>query len=111
MRPLFSSPVRQPSSSRLATVRHSEATAMLNYMAATESAKARMCSQSALRQRSMTPERDLRGGATAKKRLSFLEGYCQSFRSLSFKSVSSYAVLERVSSVRVESVGMLELSS
>ncbi|KAK1262097.1 Protein IQ-DOMAIN 31 [Acorus gramineus] len=40
-----------------------------NYMAATESTKARVRSQSAPRQRPSTPERD--GGASAKKRLSF----------------------------------------
>ncbi|KAF7826241.1 protein IQ-DOMAIN 14 [Senna tora] len=41
-----------------------------NYMAATESAKARVRSQSAPRQRPSTPERD-RAGSAAKKRLSF----------------------------------------
>ncbi|KAJ6376717.1 hypothetical protein OIU76_025799 [Salix suchowensis] len=41
-----------------------------NYMAATESAKARVRPQSAPRQRPSTPERE-RGGSAAKKRLSF----------------------------------------
>ncbi|XP_039137538.1 protein IQ-DOMAIN 14-like [Dioscorea cayenensis subsp. rotundata] len=68
--------------------------AMPNYMATTESAKARTRSQSAPRQRPMTPERD-QSGATAKKRLSFPEGYCQSLRSPSFKSASGMSVLEQ----------------
>lgn len=42
-----------------------------NYMAATESAKARVRSQSAPRQRSSTPERDRSSVGLAKKRLSF----------------------------------------
>ncbi|KAJ4774698.1 Protein IQ-DOMAIN 14 [Rhynchospora pubera] len=67
-----------------------------NYMAATESAKARLRSQSAPRQRPATPERD-KGGSTgsAKKRLSFPVppdpygyGYTQSLRSPSFKSAA-----------------------
>ncbi|KAL0538208.1 hypothetical protein IC582_027211 [Cucumis melo] len=45
-------------------------TSMPNYMAATESAKARVRSQSAPRQRPATPERE-RVGGTARKRLSF----------------------------------------
>ncbi|KAK8718249.1 hypothetical protein V6N13_045490 [Hibiscus sabdariffa] len=68
-----------------------------NYMAATESAKARIRSQSAPRQRPSTPERDRIG--SAKKRLSFpvpepygtgmgYGGYGHSLRSPSFKSVS-----------------------
>lgn len=69
-----------------------------NYMAATESAKARVRSQSAPRQRPSTPERE-RGAGSAKKRLSFpapdpygvgMVGYgCygQNLRSPSFKSV------------------------
>lgn len=65
-----------------------------NYMAATESAKARLRSQSAPRQRPATPERDKGGGiGSAKKRLSFPVppdpyGYSQSLRSPSFKSVA-----------------------
>ncbi|XLR52951.1 hypothetical protein S83_003623 [Arachis hypogaea] len=70
-----------------------------NYMAATESAKARIRSQSAPRQRPSTPERDRVGGA--KKRLSFpvppdpynvgigYGNYGHSLRSPSFKSVSA----------------------
>lgn len=70
-----------------------------NYMAATESAKARARSQSAPRQRPSTPERD-RAGSAAKKRLSFPVpeaygpamgyngNYGQSLRSPSFKSVT-----------------------
>ncbi|PON75502.1 IQ motif, EF-hand binding site [Parasponia andersonii] len=70
-----------------------------NYMAATESAKARVRSQSAPRQRPSTPERE-RGVGSAKKRLSFpapdpygvamgYGGYGHnSLRSPSFKSVS-----------------------
>ncbi|KAJ7007939.1 hypothetical protein D5086_005135 [Populus alba] len=70
-----------------------------NYMAATESAKARLRSQSAPRQRSSTPERDRIG--SARKRLSYPApdpcdvgivyggaGYGHGLRSPSFKSVS-----------------------
>uniref|UniRef100_A0A803NTU2 DUF4005 domain-containing protein n=1 Tax=Cannabis sativa TaxID=3483 RepID=A0A803NTU2_CANSA len=74
-----------------------------NYMAATESAKARVRSQSAPRQRPSTPERERGGGSAAKKRLSFPVpdpygggmvygggGYGHnSLRSPSFKSVIS----------------------
>ncbi|KAJ0968759.1 hypothetical protein J5N97_021636 [Dioscorea zingiberensis] len=89
--------VRSASPRLVASPRYQQqqATAMPNYMAATESAKARARSQSAPRQRPMTPERDLRGGATAKKRLSFPEGYCQSLRSPSFKSASGFSALEQ----------------
>ncbi|CAN1762296.1 Protein IQ-DOMAIN 18, partial [Linum perenne] len=73
------------------------ATALPNYMAATESAKARSRSQSAPRQRPSTPERDggnrVGGGSCAKKRLSFPVPDQCSLRSPSFKSVSSSAYL------------------
>ncbi|KAA8516221.1 hypothetical protein F0562_019400 [Nyssa sinensis] len=66
--------------------------AMPNYMAATESAKARVRSQSAPRQRPSTPERERLG--SAKKRLSFpvpdphnAGAYGYNLRSPSFKSV------------------------
>ncbi|KAF9673105.1 hypothetical protein SADUNF_Sadunf11G0114100 [Salix dunnii] len=81
------------------------ATMLPNYMAATESAKARVRTQSAPRQRPSTPERE-HGGSAAKKRLSFpvpdhgphgncggVIGYSsntsfsQNLRSPSFKSV------------------------
>ncbi|KAK8474523.1 hypothetical protein V6N11_068335 [Hibiscus sabdariffa] len=78
-----------------------------NYMAATESAKARIRSQSAPRQRPCTPERDRNG--SARKRLSFpvpepygvrtgYGGYGQKLRSPSFRSVSgSHLGLEQQS--------------
>ncbi|XP_008777584.2 protein IQ-DOMAIN 1-like [Phoenix dactylifera] len=73
--------------------RHHRA-AVPNYMAATESAKARARSQSAPRQRPATPELE-RGAGSVKKRLSFpvpeaygYGGYSQSLRSPSFKSAA-----------------------
>ncbi|GMI66734.1 IQ-domain 17 [Hibiscus trionum] len=68
-----------------------------NYMAATESAKARIRSQSAPRQRPSTPERDRNG--SARKRLSYpvpepygvrtaYGGYGHNLRSPSFRSVT-----------------------
>ncbi|KAI6701934.1 hypothetical protein NL676_011070 [Syzygium grande] len=80
---------------------HRNSTAVPNYMAATESAKARSRSQSAPRQRLSTPERDRTG--SAKKRLSYPApdphggfgigygpgGVGQNLRSPSFKSVYS----------------------
>ncbi|KAK7349383.1 hypothetical protein VNO77_06710 [Canavalia gladiata] len=92
--------------------------ALPNYMAATESAKARIRSQSAPRQRPSTPERDRVG--SAKKRLSFpapdpysvgvsYGNYGHSLRSPSFKSVSgSHFGLEQhsnYSSCCTESLG------
>ncbi|GKU87865.1 hypothetical protein SLEP1_g2197 [Rubroshorea leprosula] len=76
----------------------SNGAALPNYMAATESAKARIRSQSAPRQRPSTPERDRMG--SARKRLSFPVpetygvgmgngGYGHNLRSPSFKSVSA----------------------
>ncbi|GFS44511.1 hypothetical protein Acr_00g0090780 [Actinidia rufa] len=70
-----------------------------NYMAATESAKARFRSQSATKQRPSTPERERSG--VVKKRLSYpapephnnggidCSGFSQNFRSPSFKSVQA----------------------
>ncbi|XP_062195102.1 protein IQ-DOMAIN 17-like [Phragmites australis] len=101
--------------------RHASSAAVPNYMAATESAKARVRSQSAPRQRAATPERDRPafgpgcGGAGAKKRLSFpvpLDpyggGYAQSLRSPSFKSAAGRFSSEQrstVSSSCAESLG------
>ncbi|RLN04451.1 protein IQ-DOMAIN 1-like [Panicum miliaceum] len=100
--------------------RHHHAGAVPNYMAATESAKARVRSQSAPRQRPATPERDRLsgasggGGGSAKKRLSFpsvaqaAEAYAQSLRSPSFKSAAGRFSSEQrstVSSSCAESLG------
>jgi hypothetical protein len=81
-------------------------------MAATESAKARVRSQSAPRQRPATPERDRGSGggsaaaSGAKKRLSFpaqlMQGqaeYAQSLRSPSFKSAAGRFSSEQRSTV------------
>ncbi|CAD6246448.1 unnamed protein product [Miscanthus lutarioriparius] len=91
------------------------ASAVPNYMAATESAKARVRSQSAPRQRPATPERDRVGSgggpaaaSGAKKRLSFpaqlMQGqaaaeYAQSLRSPSFKSAAGRFSSEQRSTV------------
>ncbi|KAL5726758.1 hypothetical protein ACHQM5_000022 [Ranunculus cassubicifolius] len=90
---------------------HGGATAMPNYMAATESAKARIRSQSAPRVRPSTPERD----GSAKKRLSFPThheyggngGFEHSLRSPSFKSTTGYAAGRR-GSPHVHAGGMME---
>lgn len=94
-----------------------------NYMAATESAKARVRSHSAPRQRPSTPERERGGVGSAKKRLSFPAapephygyGNNNSLRSPSFKSVSGsqYGGLEQqsnYSSCCTESLGGGEIS-
>ncbi|WVZ95413.1 hypothetical protein U9M48_041181 [Paspalum notatum var. saurae] len=81
-----------------------------NYMAATESAKARVRSQSAPRQRPATPERDRLAAAPGggpKKRLSFpaappleaVAAYAQSLRSPSFKSAAGRFSSEQRSTV------------
>lgn len=98
--------------SLLHSQRHASA-AVPNYMAATESAKARVRSQSAPRQRPATPERDRGSGggsaaaSGAKKRLSFpaqlMQGqaaeYAQSLRSPSFKSAAGRFSSEQRSTV------------
>ncbi|THF96670.1 hypothetical protein TEA_000857 [Camellia sinensis var. sinensis] len=94
-----------------------------NYMAATESAKARVRSQSATRQRPSTPERERSG--SAKKRLSYpvpdqqsyssvgmgidCSSFSQNLRSPSFKSVQAGFVgmehQSNLSSCYTESIG------
>lgn len=94
----------------------SSAAAIPNYMAATESALARIRSQSAPRQRPSTPERDRAG--SAKKRLSFPvpdrygnvpSAYGHNLRSPSFKSLSGvhfgYEQQSNYSSCYTESIG------
>ncbi|MCE3215154.1 IQ calmodulin-binding motif domain containing protein, expressed [Datura stramonium] len=91
----------------------SSAAPIPSYMAATESALARIRSQSAPRQRPSTPERDRAG--SAKKRLSFPvperygAGYEHSLRSPSFKSLSGvhfgYEQQSNYSSCYTESLG------
>lgn len=100
----------------------SSGSAVPNYMAATESAKARIRSHSAPRQRPATPERDRPQTAynpaagSAKKRLSFPvpldaygSGYAQSLRSPSFKSAAGRFTSEQRSTVSslscAESIG------
>ncbi|CAH9068702.1 unnamed protein product [Cuscuta europaea] len=103
--------LRTPSAriaSRYSTSSNEVSVPVPNYMAATESAKARIRSQSAPRQRPSTPERE-RGGS-AKKRLSYLipessplinveTTYGRNLRSPSFKSVQAgYVGMENYSS-------------
>lgn len=85
---------------------------MPNYMAATESAKARIRSQSAPRQRPSTPDRE-RAGGSVRKRLSFPvpdPNRAYNLKSPSFKSVSGgfYMGMEQqsnYSSCYTESLG------
>ncbi|XP_008776838.1 protein IQ-DOMAIN 1-like [Phoenix dactylifera] len=100
--------------------RHQQQAAVPNYMAATESAKARSRSQSAPRQRPSTPEREQRSGS-AKKRLSFPVpetyigggggGYSQSLRSPSFKSANGQFGVEQSSSCTESIAGEVSPSS
>lgn len=88
--------------------RHQETT-IPNYMAATESARARIRSQSAPRQRPGTPEKDRNG--SVKKRLSYPVPdpyYCGSLRSPSFKSAMGR--VEHMSNVSASSCCGGELS-
>ncbi|KAM1019613.1 hypothetical protein ACFX13_041687 [Malus domestica] len=100
---VYTGAVHQQHSSRAGSTSNSSiansGAALPNYMAATESAKARIRSQSAPRQRLSTPDRE-RAAGSAKKRLSFpapdpyglamgYGGYGYSLRSPSFKSVSA----------------------
>ncbi|KAF3434179.1 hypothetical protein FNV43_RR25282 [Rhamnella rubrinervis] len=94
--------------------------AVPNYMAATESAKARSRSHSTTRQRPSAPERE-RGGSSVKKRLSYpvpephydsvgigsSSSFSQSLRSPSFKSLHNigYFGMDNLSSCYNNSVG------
>ncbi|VFQ67918.1 unnamed protein product [Cuscuta campestris] len=91
-----------------------------NYMAATESAKARVRSQSAPRQRPPTPERE-RGTGSAKKRLSYLasessltnadaRSFSQNLRSPSFKSVQTGWCVGMGQFSNTDSIGVGEIS-
>ena len=84
-----------------------------NYMAATESAKARIRSESAPRQRPSTPERE-RGGGSARKRLAYpvpeaplssAGTTCSSMLSKSLKSPSFKSVQANLSSCYTDSPG------
>lgn len=81
-----------------------------NYMAATESAKARIRSQSTPKQRPSTPERERVG--SVKKRLSYPipepytgYGYSQNLRSPSFKSLQAAYVGMEQQSCYTDSLG------
>ncbi|RVW14853.1 hypothetical protein CK203_072205 [Vitis vinifera] len=84
-----------------------------NYMAATESAKARVRSESAPRQKPSTPERE-RGGGSARKRLSYpvpeaplssTSTTCSSMLSKSLRSPSFKSVHANLSSCYTDSLG------